>query len=571
MSAIQTQHRYRVDLDNCPLEVELPRPLMHTDALCDEFILAVRRGMTPVVLTGMNVLGCLTNADHQTLPLSGRISGFSASVTFPDAAYATPGPFTLTIQLRNGDVRHTILRLKGEILRTSTDTLISSGDLLPTLPELLEDISGMYAAAEEARNAANEADAAADRVQKTLDNTLAAMENTLTDNAPAIVVESSGEPLLITDGADRPAVHAVSVITPIQAGSGTPSPQNIRPVIGQSAVTFCHSGTNILDVATCEISTNQVHSSPTYSLERTATGVKMTLVKDTSDSWVRALIYLGTREELLGKTITAAAEYTTTASGNAANMVLASADVRDGYLDAHTAFTTPTQGLTRCTGTVPDDAKAYIYLVLYLGYGFNGSSGDTVEWSSIRVSFGSSVPQWQPAHRTTLSATLPETVYGGTLDWVTGLLTVDHRCITLTGSESWYYNGTQFVMSLGKPGTNKTGFCSHYKYQIAGQAAAMYVDGQYLAAGYGISNKFATTADWKAWLSEQHTSGTPVQVVYPVAEPYTIQLTPHQLNLLKGHNSLWGSCGSTHLTYIADTRLYIDNAIASLASGILNA
>lgn len=178
-------------------------------------------------------------------------------------------------------------------------------------------------------------------------------------------------------------------------------------------------------------------------------------------------------------------------------------------------------------------------------------------------------PAYDAAIAPKMVQSLPETVYGGSLDWTTGILTVDMRHIGLTGGESWSYNGTQFITSLAMAGANKVGMCSHYIYKALGTAAAMYVDGKYLAAGKGIADRYASTADWKAFLAAQHTAGRPVQVVYHLAEPYTIQLTAQQLDMIKGNNSLWSDCGETSVTYVADTKLYIDGKFAALQSAIL--
>lgn len=96
-------------------------------------------------------------------------------------------------------------------------------------------------------------------------------------------------------------------------------------------------------------------------------------------------------------------------------------------------------------------------------------------------------PEFVPCDKQTLTASLPETVYGGTLDWTTGLLTITHGA---DGAE--------------------------------------------------------------------------------MAEHRTIQLDPQTLEMLKGHNAVWSDTGDTSLVYVADTKLYIDNAVAAIATAIIN-
>ena len=218
MSAIQTQHRFRVDLDSCPLEATLPRPLMHSDALADEIVLAVRRGVNPADLAGMTVTGFMTFSTHQTLPLPGSVNESIVTLPLPGEAYAVPGAFTLTVQLQSGDTRHTLLHLTGQIARTSADEFISSGELLPTLPDLLDDIADMRAATRAAQDAAVNIGQVA----------IAA------NAAPAILLEASGDPVTITDAAALPACSLRTTILATVAGSGEVSPENVRPLIGHS-------------------------------------------------------------------------------------------------------------------------------------------------------------------------------------------------------------------------------------------------------------------------------------------------------------------------------------------------
>lgn len=209
MSAIQTQHRFRVDLDSCPLEVQLPRPLSHTDALADEIVLAVRRGMTPLDLTGMTVAASLILSSNQTIPLSGSVSGSSITLPLTENCYAVPGPFTLSVQLQYDGVRHTLLRLNGQMARCSTERLIPSGEILPTLPELLSQIADVRQAADEARDA-----------------------------APAILLEAEGSTALLKAAAARPARSILTALLPLQEGEGTPSRSNIRPILPLTAASL---------------------------------------------------------------------------------------------------------------------------------------------------------------------------------------------------------------------------------------------------------------------------------------------------------------------------------------------
>ena len=64
-------------------------------------------------------------------------------------------------------------------------------------------------------------------------------------------------------------------------------------------------------------------------------------------------------------------------------------------------------------------------------------------------------------------------------------------------------------------------------------------------------------------------ASSPVQIVYKLDTPYTVQLSPYQLSTLKGINNVWSDCGDTTISYIADTKLYIDQKIAAIAAATL--
>ena len=176
-----------------------------------------------------------------------------------------------------------------------------------------------------------------------------------------------------------------------------------------------------------------------------------------------------------------------------------------------------------------------------------------------------------------LTATLPETVYGGTLDWATGVLTVTHRMIQLTGSsaEGWSPNrsGQYYAKSYltGSPGAATIdGYCSHYQYANAFAGVAKSMQGR-AAHVWLVDADLASVDAVKAYLAAQAAAGTPVTLVYPLETPYDVQIDLQQLTLLKGRNVLWSDTSDTSVAYIADTKMYIDNAIAALAASIINA
>ena len=65
--------------------------------------------------------------------------------------------------------------------------------------------------------------------------------------------------------------------------------------------------------------------------------------------------------------------------------------------------------------------------------------------------------------------------------------------------------------------------------------------------------------------SEFTTAMSGVQLVYELATPIEVQLSPVQIQALQGINNLWCDTGDISVDYAADLKTYIDNAIAQLA------
>ena len=175
-----------------------------------------------------------------------------------------------------------------------------------------------------------------------------------------------------------------------------------------------------------------------------------------------------------------------------------------------------------------------------------------------------------------LTAALPETVYGGTLDWTTGVLTVTHRMLRLTGSsaEGWTSNGSGHYYAkrylTDTPGGDSTtdGYCTHYRYANAYAGIAKSMQGR--ETHVWLKDADLTSVDAvKAYLAEQAAAGTPVTLVYPLATPYAIQLNPQTLPLLLGSNAVWCDAGETAVTYAASGLALLEKRVEALEAAAL--
>ena len=168
-------------------------------------------------------------------------------------------------------------------------------------------------------------------------------------------------------------------------------------------------------------------------------------------------------------------------------------------------------------------------------------------------------PTLNQSDGTTYPIPLGTTVYGGTLDVLTGVLTVTHGIYTFSGNEAWtlqggsyggvkYYSTDYIVRGIAKLPEDNTKSVPimtsigsfNYSYiplQYYPYAMCIAADGRFGIEGSLYNPDGDTLKD--------------VQVVYELATPFTIQLTPTQVELLQGENNLF-SDGEMTLVYLAD-------------------
>ena len=154
------------------------------------------------------------------------------------------------------------------------------------------------------------------------------------------------------------------------------------------------------------------------------------------------------------------------------------------------------------------------------------------------------------------------TVYGGTLNVVTGKLTVNKAKIafgnvsTLSWTKSTSYPGGFYCDWTSGAGSiknkynvtfkkNKPFICSHAK-SVAN--IADYVSGTCFSDGscnIRVMNSSTTVAQWKDYLTNQYSNGTPVEICGELETPIVYQLTGQQVTALVGQNYIWSNLGST--------------------------
>ena len=173
------------------------------------------------------------------------------------------------------------------------------------------------------------------------------------------------------------------------------------------------------------------------------------------------------------------------------------------------------------------------------------------------------------------------TIYGGNLDVVSGVLTVDRAIVDL-GNMSWGWssNGYFFsstIQSLIEPpktaSEKTTAICSMYKAETTNDIRDNTVD-----SAFGVVQVNSGVNTGRVWIRDTSkgtdtaafkTAVTGQTLVYPLATPQTYQLTPTEVKTLLGGNNIYTDAGSVSVEYVADTKMYIDKKIAELQALVL--
>lgn len=340
---------------------------------------------------------------------------------------------------------------------------------------------------------------------------------------------TSGNPITVTDAAPVNAVNLSMDLEPIQAGSGTPSPDNIRPISGRSEVAIQRVGKNL-----CTTPFEQGGYSGTTGDAITSNNyirtVKIPIKPNTNYVFSREIndggeIYFWDNDE---------------------NFMVAD-KMTITWAVKQTAFTSPNNA-------------AYMAVIIYKNTNITPSY-----ITQPQLELGNTATEYEPYASKTYTIQLGQTVYGCHYDVTRGKMVVDRGYAEFDGSsEGWGLSGgggmrvyTYQLASRIKRPTTATELIgvisSQFEEKLSSQTYAG-VPGISVDSNSGmvsVSNGTAMNVnDWKTYLASN-----PLQVVYELAEPYTIQLTPQQIRLLKGTNNISCNTGDLSIKYQPDNAL----------------
>lgn len=332
---------------------------------------------------------------------------------------------------------------------------------------------------------------------------------------------ASGPIVSISDAVAAPLRSLLVNIDPVQEGSGDPSPYNVRPISGWSAVNVWRTGKNLLP-----------------NLKVTGSGFQVNIGQEATGTNAYG-VHLKAGTYSLSATM--------------------SKQARAYYRESDGTSNVPIFNLgTDMHGTFTLSKEADVRIWLYNSKGLLPSDVLTFQ-----LELAPTETDYEPYQGNTYTLQLGQTVYGGTLDVTNGVLTVDRAMVDL-GTLNYFktsstsaIGGSVFSVSVSDVGE---GMATRDRYAPNTMISSMFTTAPSSVwwvndipdlsmsvntnALYIADNRYADAATFKAAMSG-------VQLVYELATPITIHLTPQEISTLKGTNNVWADSGDVTVEYLS--------------------
>lgn len=302
------------------------------------------------------------------------------------------------------------------------------------------------------------------------------------------------------EGTETTAIKTLNAnIVPKQSGSGDPSPSNVRPISGYEGVNVTRCGKNLLDPAY-----RTTYSTNTINYYKNADGL---LLKANTT-------YVFSVSDRNGEMAIKKERSNTTIKNIYSNTVL--------------------------TYTPTEDVR--VWFDIYFSSSLPAPSGG-LSTVTCQVEVGTEATEYEPYNSASTSypISLGQTVYGGTLEVMSGKLTIRQKGVDM-GSVNWGYNGTpssgvyQYVYNFTDKANGRLNFITE-SFNVTNTSVAVGTCVGRDGNGAISFNSAETTAEaFKTSVNGQ-------KIVYELATPIEVTLTPTQVKTLLGNNNIFADSG----------------------------
>lgn len=298
--------------------------------------------------------------------------------------------------------------------------------------------------------------------------------------------------------ADLPLKSHTIALTATESGSGTPSPDNVRPISGYSAINIANASEDLYHDITVQNG------------------------------------YLDTYGNIQASGVSSVTDYIPVVEG-----------LVYYYYDYATAALGPRN---IC---IYDDSKQFVSYIAYETVNKKVYFSIPSTGAYVRITIDRNYTNQHLYNGTTTTIQIGSTVYGGEYDAKTGVFTVTHGISTFKGlnEEGWNISGegTSRRFRIELNGSNNTQSISDRFSWVSSNSG---VWGKFRIASNQLllldnTSVMTDVSALKTWLSNNNAS-----FVYPLAEPFDIPLGGINLLAQEGQNNIFADCGDTTLEYL---------------------
>ena len=312
----------------------------------------------------------------------------------------------------------------------------------------------------------------------------------------------TGNPIQFNTDLEETVTDMEVTLEPIQDLShGAPSPENICPISGWDSVEAYDTGINVWDE------------------EWESGGINTSGQETTTSGYYRSTNYISVLPN--------ANYYFKTPTSMHVMFYDANKDFIDWTTANNSAITTPSNGH-------------------YLRFRNSTAGGWQPYNHDISINYPATDTEYHAYNGHTHTATFDETVYGGTVDLVSGVLTIDRAMLDL-GTLTWNKSGDSpqgGFIGVASPSGNLAK--AYGRDNIISTAYATNADKvgiplltNGMISGQTSNRNIFVRDDRASTPAEIKTLLSGVYAVYELAEPRTIQLSPQTITTLVGVNNVW--------------------------------
>ena len=369
----------------------------------------------------------------------------------------------------------------------------------------------------------------------------------------------------------------------IETGTEDKGPDNPYAVDGVVPAAVSAAGKNLIGLESPYQIASSVEGIGSATVERYNNGVTLTMPAASSHTWAAERLWW----PITAGTYTLQVKMET---NDSAFTPALGVYLKKTLTDTAAALTTVTASGSK---TITVGASGYIGLYLHLTMDTGNTGARTVRYYDIQLEPGNTATAYEPYTGATVTLPTLEPLYGdGTVsdeyDAATGIETRRWKRMELDGTENWHLSGTvetskyrptlvlSDIVTLDSNQVLPDIVCTHYQTQTMYNSyrcttgVSMDTTASNGMAVYDANYDTNSLAAWKAYLAAQKAAGTPVTVVYQLAEPVVTQRDPARVIPPAPMCNVYADQGDVDVTYNRDINMAfaaLETAMKTLLGG----